>query len=123
MIKEVRQEGEGAVHGECGCSSLRVREWMLTINWHGVEFSIAEGVEEIVRDPNPMPLFFFFFMCFVLFIIQVQRLRAALAMVKKNLREPTGTRENAIHPSLSGPRPTAHQPHKIINPTPTRGAE
>jgi len=22
---------------------------------HGVEFSIAGGVEEIVRDPNPMP--------------------------------------------------------------------
>jgi len=28
---------------------------MLTINTHRVEFSIAGGVEEIVRDPNPMP--------------------------------------------------------------------
>jgi len=25
------------------------------MNTHGVEFSIAGGVEEIVRDPNPMP--------------------------------------------------------------------
>jgi len=28
---------------------------MLTMNTHGVEPSIAGGVEEIVRDPNPMP--------------------------------------------------------------------
>ena len=28
---------------------------------HGVEFSIAGGVEEIVRDPNPMSFFFYFF--------------------------------------------------------------
>jgi len=25
MIREVRREGEGAAHGECGYSSLRVR--------------------------------------------------------------------------------------------------
>jgi len=59
-------------------------------------------------------------MCFVSFIVYVQRLRAALAMVKKNLRVPTGARETAINPSLSGPRPTAHQPCKIRNPPPTR---
>ena len=34
---------------------------MLTMNSHGIEFSIAECVEEMVRDPNPMPLFFTFF--------------------------------------------------------------
>jgi len=28
---------------------------MLTINFYDVEISIAEGVEEIVRDPNPSP--------------------------------------------------------------------
>ena len=44
---------------------------MLAMSTHGVEFSIAGGVEEIVHDPNPMPFFFFsfflfFFMCFVL---------------------------------------------------------
>jgi len=56
MIREVRREGEGAAHGECGCSSLRVRWWwMLTMNSHGVEISIARCVEEMVRDPNPMP--------------------------------------------------------------------
>jgi len=31
------------------------------MNSHGVEFSIAGGVEEIVRDPNPMSFFLFFF--------------------------------------------------------------
>ena len=34
--------------------------WTLTMKTHGVEFSIAGGVEEIVRDPNPMPCFFLF---------------------------------------------------------------
>jgi len=28
---------------------------MSTMNSHGVEFSIAGGVEEIVRDPNLLP--------------------------------------------------------------------
>jgi len=28
---------------------------MLTMNSHGVEISIARCVEEMVRDPNPMP--------------------------------------------------------------------
>jgi len=57
MIREVRREGEGAAHGEGGCSSLRVRWWwMLTMNSHGVEISIAGCVEEMVRAPNPMPL-------------------------------------------------------------------
>jgi len=55
MIREVRREGQGAAYGECACSLLRVREWMLTMNSHGVEFSIAGGVEEIVCDPYLMP--------------------------------------------------------------------
>jgi len=59
---------------------------MLTMKTQGVEFSIAGGVEEIVRDPDPVPFFFFFSlfvfhffififfnfffsMCFVLFVI------------------------------------------------------
>jgi len=40
---------------------------MLPMNSHGVEVSIAGGVEEIVCVPNPMPFFsffsFFFFSC------------------------------------------------------------
>jgi len=80
-------ESAGAAHGECGCSSRGVRGWwMLTINSHGIEISIARCVEEMVRVPNPMLLFFFFFfyiMCFVLINYWEQRLRAALAMVKK----------------------------------------
>jgi len=55
MIREVRLEGEGAAHGECGCSTLRVRWWwMLTMNSHGIEISIAGCVEEMVRNPNLM---------------------------------------------------------------------
>jgi len=45
-------------------------------------------------------------------------------MVKKNLcDEPTSVREKAINPSPYGMRPTAHQPGKIRNQTPTRRAE
>ena len=56
MMREVEREGEGAAHGECGCSSLRVRWWwMLTMNSHGVEISIAGCVREMVRDPNILP--------------------------------------------------------------------
>jgi len=78
MTREVRWEEEGAAPGEYGYSSLKVRRWwMLTINSHAVEFSIASCVEEMVRDPNLMPFsflfffsfyffFIFFFMCFVL---------------------------------------------------------
>ena len=71
MIREIRREGEGAGHRECGCSSLRVREWILMMNSAGVEISITGLVREMVRAPNPMPLFFFilffifFFICFV----------------------------------------------------------
>ena len=36
---------------------------MLTMNSHGVEISIAGGVGEMVRDPNPIPSFFFSFSC------------------------------------------------------------
>jgi len=51
MIREVRREEEGGAHGECGCSSLRVRGWwMWTMNSHGVEISIAGCVEEMVRE-------------------------------------------------------------------------
>jgi len=91
MIREVRREGEGAADGECGCSSLRVQWWcMLTMNSHGVEISIAGCIRKMVRNPNPMPFlfflfsfFFFSFMCFVLINYWEQRVRAALAMVKK----------------------------------------
>ena len=55
MIRAVREEGEDAAHIECGCSSLRVREWVLTMNSDAVEISIAGCVAEMVRDPNPMP--------------------------------------------------------------------
>jgi len=35
--------------------------WMLTMNSHGVEMSIAGCVREMVRDPNLLSFFFFFF--------------------------------------------------------------
>jgi len=52
MTREVKREGEGAADGECACSSLGVREWMLTMNSHGVEISIAWCVEEMVCGPQ-----------------------------------------------------------------------
>jgi len=46
-------------------------------------------------------------------------------MVKKKPHPllPPGAREKASNPSLSGTRPTARQPRKIRNQTPTDGAE
>jgi len=72
-------------------------------------------------------LFYFYIMCFVLIKYWEQRLHAVLAMVKKkppllNFIHPD-TREKTINPSLSGPRPTAHQPHRVRNQTLTKGAE
>jgi len=63
-------------------------------------------------------------MCFVLINYWEQKLRAALAMVKKKpnprfFLQPS-TREKASKPRLSGTRPTAHQPRKIRNPPPTK---
>jgi len=50
-------------------SSLRVRGWwMLTMKSHGVEFSIAGCVGEMVRAPNPMSFFFTFFIMRSLFL-------------------------------------------------------
>jgi len=77
MMREVRREGEGAAHRECGCSSLRVRWWwMLTINSHGVEISIAGCVREMTQIP--CLLFFFFYNAFI--VSRYKKLRAALAM-------------------------------------------
>jgi len=66
-------------------------------------------------------------MCFVLINHWEQRLRAALAMVKK---EPhllcfihPGAREKTINPSPSGTRPTEHQRRKKGNQNATKGAE
>ena len=71
---------------------------MLTIKTHGVEFSIAGGVEEMVRDPNPMPFFFFFYHAFIVF--RYKKLRAALAMERtKPIIQKQITKET--HSSLS----------------------
>jgi len=45
------------------------RGWVLTMNTHGVEFSIAGGVEEIVRGANPMSFSFVLFVLFFFFHI------------------------------------------------------
>jgi len=57
---------------------------MLPMHTHGVEFSIAGCVEQIVRDLNPLSFFFFSF-CFSFFfhafiVSRYKKLRAALAM-------------------------------------------
>jgi len=75
--------------------------------------------------------FFFHFFCFFHHVLCInnlrdQGLRAALVMIKKEPHphfKPTGTREKAVNPSPSGTRATAHQPRKIGNQTPTKGAE
>jgi len=69
-----QQEDQKGIRGERGGGSVTLlgkrairkgeREWVLTMNSHVVDFSIAGGVEEIVRDPNPMPFFFHFFFHF-----------------------------------------------------------
>jgi len=41
---------------------------MLTMNTHGVEFSIAGCVEGLVRGPNPLPFFSFFFFSLFFFV-------------------------------------------------------
>ena len=41
------------------------RGWMLMMNSYGVVFPIAGGIEEIVRDPNPMPFLLFLFFFFI----------------------------------------------------------
>ena len=103
------------------------------MNSHGVEISIAGCVREMVQVPNPMPIFvyflffFFFIICFVLMNYWEQRLHVALAMVKRNPHPlcfiHPGARGKTINPSLSGARPTAHQPLKIGNQSPTEGAQ
>jgi len=90
IMREVSQEGESAAHGGCGCSSLRVPEWIFTINSHSVEILIARCVGEMVRDPNPMSFFFLF--SFFLFsfshafiVFRYKKLRAGLAMERTKL--------------------------------------
>jgi len=75
---------------------------MLTMNTHGVEFSIARGVEEIVRDPNPMPsFFFFFFFFFKAFIVsRYKKLRAALAMERTKPINQNHITKETKYPSL-----------------------
>jgi len=98
------------------------------MNSHGVEFSIARGVEEMVRRPTPKSFFFpsfFVFFSHALCINQLlgTKITCSASYGKERTLTPIflqlGTREKAINPSLSGPRTTAHQPRKIRNPPPT----
>jgi len=76
-----QQEDQKGIRGERGGVGVTLlgkrairrggRGWMLTMNSHGVEFSIARCVEEIVRDPNPMTCFSFSFFFHVLCIKQL----------------------------------------------------
>ena len=53
---------------------------MLTINSHGVEISIAGYIQEMVRNPIPMPFFYFYFLYDAFIVIGYNKLCAALAM-------------------------------------------
>jgi len=85
---------------------------MFMMNSQGVEISIAGCVAEMVRDPNPMP-FFWFFLFVILSIINYreQRLRGAQAMAKE--KHPTGflsTPAPGKKPSTQAPL-VRDQPH------------
>jgi len=104
MIREVRREEEGAAHGECRCSSMRVWGWwMLTMNSHGVEISITGCVEEMVRDPNPMfsILFFFFLFSFLSFVhcFYVQEASCSASYGKNKTYKSKQTTKETIFPS------------------------
>ena len=104
-------------------SSLRVRGggWV-TMNSHNVEISIAGDVRKMVHDPTPKRVFFFFL--YHVLCIQLQGTKTACSASYGKEKTPSppgcippGTMEKAINPSPSGLGPTAHQPHKIRNPT------
>jgi len=69
--KGIRGERGGGRVTPLGTRAIRrgERGWILTMDSHGVEFSIAGGVEEIVCDPNPMPFCFSSFFLFLFFLI------------------------------------------------------
>ena len=96
-------------------------------------WSASDGKEKPHRNPMSFLFyfispFFFFFFYHVLCINQLVRTKTTCSASYGKERTPSplfvlypGTREKAINPSLSGMRPTAHQPPKIRNPPPTRG--
>jgi len=71
---------------------------MLTMKTHGVEFSIAGGVEEIVCDPTPLTFFFFFLFFYHAFIVlRYKKLRAAQAMERtKPINQQTNNKRNQL---------------------------
>jgi len=127
MIREVRREREGAAHGECGCSLLRVRSWwMLTMNSHGVEISIAGCIGVMVCDPNHMP-FLFFFSCALYYQLLGTKTAWSASHGKAKTPSPNyihpGAREKAINLSRYGMGPTTHRLRKFRNQTLTKEAE
>jgi len=66
-----QQEDQKGIRGERGGGSVTLlgkrgirrgeRGWVLPMNTHSVEFSIAGCVEEIIRDQNPPSFFYFIF--------------------------------------------------------------
>jgi len=93
---------------------------MLTMNSHGVEISIAGGVEEMVCDQIPR-LFVILFLSVVFDLRDKTCLERELKKQKnyKSTQKPPGAREKAINQSPFSLRPTTHQPHQIRNPTQT----
>ena len=86
---------------------------------------LREPWKSRVQDPTPMPFFVFFFF-HVLCINQLLGTKTTCSASYGKEKTPSpiflqpGIREKAINPSLSGMRPTAHQPRKIRNPPPTK---
>jgi len=69
---------------------------------HGGEISIARGVEEIICDPNPMPLFGSFFFYYAFIVFRYKKLCTALAMERRksiNQNDPTNETYYVFHHS------------------------
>jgi len=103
---------------------------MFKVNSHGVEISVTGCVEEMFRDPNLHQFFFLFFSFYhVLHINQLLETKSTCSASHGKEKTPfpifypPSTREKTINPSLAALGPTAHQPCKVRNETPTKGVE
>jgi len=99
----------------------------LTPNSHSVEISIAGCVEDMVRDPNPMPFFFssFFFFIFNVFFLLGTKSACSASYGMKNPsisnQQVPGKKPSTHIPLVWNQQP--HQPRKIGNQSPTKRTE
>jgi len=111
-----QQEDQKGNRGERGGGSITLlgkrairrgeRRWMLTMKTHGVEFSIAGYVEEIIRDPKSHAFFFFFssfFSCALYYQLLGTKTTCSASYGKEKTPSPL------IHPA-QGKKPSTQVP-------------